>query len=86
MKKFKSVKVCPLIHWTWKDIWRYTSRNELDYNPLHDQGYPSIGCAPCTAPALPQRICVQADGMVWRKQNADCMNKELQNGTSRYFI
>ncbi|MCY7768004.1 phosphoadenosine phosphosulfate reductase family protein, partial [Bacillus inaquosorum] len=33
-EKFKSVKVCPLIHWTWKDIWRYTSRNELDYNPL----------------------------------------------------
>ncbi|MEC1546147.1 phosphoadenylyl-sulfate reductase [Bacillus halotolerans] len=51
-EKFKSVKVCPLIHWTWKDIWRYTSRNELDYNPLHDQGYPSIGCAPCTSPAF----------------------------------
>lgn len=37
-------------------------------------------------PLLQQRICAQADGMVWRKQNADCMNKELQNGISRYFI
>lgn len=50
--KFKSVKVCPLIHWTWKDIWRYAHKNGLDYNKLHDNGYPSIGCAPCTAPAI----------------------------------
>lgn len=51
-EKFNSIKVCPLIHWTWKDIWRYTSKNELTYNVLHDQGYPSIGCAPCTKPAF----------------------------------
>ncbi|MGG3572028.1 phosphoadenylyl-sulfate reductase [Bacillus gobiensis] len=50
--KFQSIKVCPLIHWTWKDIWRYTSKHELTYNVLHDQGYPSIGCAPCTNPAF----------------------------------
>ncbi|EMT45114.1 phosphoadenylyl-sulfate reductase [Anoxybacillus flavithermus] len=50
-KKFKSIKVCPLIHWTWKDVWRYVHRHNLAYNPLHDRGYPSIGCAPCTAPA-----------------------------------
>ncbi|MEE1132872.1 MAG: phosphoadenylyl-sulfate reductase [Caryophanon sp.] len=51
-KRFESVKICPLIHWTWKDVWRYVSRNELDYNVLHDRGYPSIGCAPCTNPAF----------------------------------
>ena len=50
--KFKSIKVCPLIHWTWKDVWRYQNKNGLDYNVLHDQGYPSIGCKPCTAPAI----------------------------------
>uniref|UniRef100_UPI00403F99D4 phosphoadenylyl-sulfate reductase n=1 Tax=Niallia sp. XMNu-256 TaxID=3082444 RepID=UPI00403F99D4 len=50
--KFKSVKVCPLIHWTWKDVWRYQHKNGLDYNVLHDKGYPSIGCQPCTAPAI----------------------------------
>lgn len=49
--KFQSVKICPLIHWTWKDVWRYVSKHQLDYNPLHDQGYPSIGCAHCTKPA-----------------------------------
>lgn len=51
-KRFESIKICPLIHWTWKDVWRYVSRNELDYNILHDRGYPSIGCAPCTNPAF----------------------------------
>nr|WP_202080132.1 phosphoadenylyl-sulfate reductase [Caldalkalibacillus salinus] len=46
--KFKSIKVCPLIHWTWSDVWTYIMRHKLPYNPLHDQGYPSIGCEPCT--------------------------------------
>ncbi|EOR25953.1 phosphoadenylyl-sulfate reductase [Cytobacillus oceanisediminis] len=50
--KFKSVKVCPLIHWTWKDVWRYAHKNSLDYNILHDKGYPSIGCRTCTQPAI----------------------------------
>jgi phosphoadenosine phosphosulfate reductase len=51
-KRFKSIKVCPLIHWTWKDIWRYVSKHDLPYNPLHDKGYPSIGCFECTKPAF----------------------------------
>jgi phosphoadenosine phosphosulfate reductase len=50
--KFKSIKVCPLIHWTWKDVWRYAHKNQLDYNVLHDNGYPSIGCRTCTQPAF----------------------------------
>jgi len=50
--KFKSIKICPLIHWSWKDIWRYVSKHDLTYNPLHDQGYPSIGCEHCTQPAF----------------------------------
>ncbi|AZB42871.1 phosphoadenylyl-sulfate reductase [Bacillus sp. FJAT-42376] len=50
--KFKNIKICPLIHWTWKDVWRFAHKNDLDYNVLHDQGYPSIGCEPCTQPAI----------------------------------
>lgn len=42
------VKLNPLADWTWGDVWHYIARNEVDYNPLHDQFYPSIGCAPCT--------------------------------------
>lgn len=47
---FQSVKICPLIHWTWQDIWDYVKAYQLPYNTLHDQGYPSIGCWPCTEP------------------------------------
>lgn len=47
---FHSVKICPLIHWSWSDIWDYVEKHQLPYNPLHAQGYPSIGCAPCTLP------------------------------------
>jgi phosphoadenosine phosphosulfate reductase len=48
--KFKAVKVCPLIHWTWEEVWMYINLHQLPYNPLHDQGYPSIGCEHCTLP------------------------------------
>lgn len=47
--RFKSVKVCPLIHWTWDDVWSYIHEYNVPYNELHDQGYPSIGCIPCTS-------------------------------------
>lgn len=46
--KFEMVKICPLIDWTWEDVWTYIKEHELPYNSLHDQGYPSIGCIPCT--------------------------------------
>jgi phosphoadenosine phosphosulfate reductase len=41
-------KLNPLANWTWGDVWFYIAENKVDYNPLHDQFYPSIGCAPCT--------------------------------------
>lgn len=43
-------KYNPLAHWTDKDLWRRINDHDLPYNPLHDQGYESIGCAPCTQP------------------------------------
>ena len=43
-------KYNPLVEWTEKDVWRRIHERELPYHPLHDQGYDSIGCAPCTAP------------------------------------
>ena len=45
------VKINPLAFWTSEDVWTYIRVNELPYNELHDQGYPSIGCQPCTKPA-----------------------------------
>jgi phosphoadenosine phosphosulfate reductase len=43
-------KYNPLAVWTEKDLWRRIHERELPYNPLHDRGYASIGCAPCTQP------------------------------------
>jgi phosphoadenosine phosphosulfate reductase len=43
-------KYNPLAHWTEKDLWRRIHERDLPYNPLHDRGYASIGCAPCTQP------------------------------------
>ena len=42
------VKFNPLANWTWGDVWHYIAINQVDYNPLHDAFFPSIGCAPCT--------------------------------------
>ena len=42
------VKFNPLAAWTWGDVWHYIQQHQVAYNPLHDEFYPSIGCAPCT--------------------------------------
>jgi phosphoadenosine phosphosulfate reductase len=47
-KKFGLVKISPLANWTKKDVWKRILDEDVPYNPLHDQGYPSIGCWPCT--------------------------------------
>lgn len=46
--KRELAKVNPLARWTERDVWAYIRINEVPYNPLHDQGYRSIGCKPCT--------------------------------------
>ena len=46
--KHEKWKAAPLADWTDKDVWRYIAEHDLPYNPLHDQGYESIGCTPCT--------------------------------------
>lgn len=43
-------KYNPLAHWTDRDLWQRINERDLPYHPLHDRGYDSIGCAPCTLP------------------------------------
>jgi 3'-phosphoadenosine 5'-phosphosulfate sulfotransferase (PAPS reductase)/FAD synthetase len=43
-------KVAPLADWTEAQVWAYIREHDLPYNELHDRGYTSIGCAPCTRP------------------------------------
>jgi phosphoadenosine phosphosulfate reductase len=44
----KITKYNPLVDWTWGDVLHYIATNNVPYNALHDQFYPSIGCEPCT--------------------------------------
>jgi phosphoadenosine phosphosulfate reductase len=45
----KLLKVNPLASWDWEQVWNYTAEHSIEYLPLYDAGYPSIGCEPCTA-------------------------------------
>jgi len=42
------IKINPIIEWTWEQTWDYIKKNNVPYNKLHDKGFPSIGCEPCT--------------------------------------
>ncbi len=50
----KVIKVNPLLLWSEKDVWAYIKENKVPYNSLHDEGFPSIGCAPCTRAVKPE--------------------------------
>jgi phosphoadenosine phosphosulfate reductase len=61
------VKFNPIADWSWADVWHYIATHEVPYNALHDQFYPSIGCAPCT-----RAIALGEDfraGRWWWEQN-----------------
>ena len=52
-RKFGLVKVNPLVAWTHDDVWAHLYAHDVPFNPLHLQGYPSIGCKPCTSAVVP---------------------------------
>ena len=47
------IKINPIIDWSWDQTWDYIKSNNIPYNKLHDKGYPSIGCEPCTRAIKP---------------------------------
>jgi phosphoadenosine phosphosulfate reductase len=65
-------KVSPLLDWTEKEVWEYIRRKRLPYNSLHDKGFPSIGCAPCTRAVQPGDD--QRSGRWWweRSESREC--------------
>jgi phosphoadenosine phosphosulfate reductase len=65
LKKFN-----PLANWREQEVWDYVRRHEVPYNPLHDQGYRSIGCAPCTRPVV-EGEDARAGRWWWEKDVAD---------------
>jgi phosphoadenosine phosphosulfate reductase len=68
----QSQKLNPLSSWSEHEIWAYIKINEVPYNALHDQFYPSIGCAPCTR-AISEGEDVRAGRWWWEDpQNKEC--------------
>ena len=63
------VKFNPLAAWQWADVWHYIATHDVPYNPLHDQFYPSIGCAPCTR-AIGVGEDFRAGRWWWESENA----------------
>ena len=63
------VKFNPLANWTWGDVWHYIKLHNVAYNPLHDQFFPSIGCAPCTR-AISLGEDFRAGRWWWEDENA----------------
>jgi phosphoadenylyl-sulfate reductase (thioredoxin) len=51
-RKFGLIKINPLVAWTHDDVWGHLYAHDVPYNALHDRGYPSIGCHPCTAAVM----------------------------------
>ena len=65
-------KFNPLLDWTNAEVWEYIKANNVPYNALHDQFYPSIGCAPCTRAITPGED-IRAGRWWWEDpQNKEC--------------
>ena len=75
-------KINPLVEWTWGDVWHYIATHGVDYNPLHDQFFPSIGCAPCT-----RAISLGEDFRAgrWWWENASAKECGLHTSTSSHI-
>ena len=69
---FNVIKVNPLIKWSETDVWDYIKENRVPYNKLHDKGFPSIGCAPCTR-AIKEGEDVRAGRWWWENpEHKEC--------------
>lgn len=64
-------KVNPLADWTWDMVWSYIRAKSVPYNRLHDIGYPSIGCAPCTRAVKPGEP-LRAGRWWWEQEKKEC--------------
>jgi phosphoadenosine phosphosulfate reductase len=65
------IKINPLLDWTNDDVWAYIRTHNVPYNALHDRGYPSIGCAPCTRAIQPGED-IRAGRWWWETTAKEC--------------
>ena len=83
--KFGLVKINPLLNWTRRDVWAFIVTHNVPYNPLHDKGYASIGCWPCTRAVAAGKTSGPAAGPGMPRPNAGCTRSTAVNfdGLSR---
>ena len=81
-KKFGLMKISPLATWTKGDVWKRIFKENIPYNPLHDRGYPSIGCWPCTRSVTPGEDEAREDGRGRRKPSAVCTPRASSRSSS----
>src|SRR5262245_6029641 len=75
------IKINPLLEWTHDDVWAYIRAHGVPYNALHDRGYPSIGCAPCTRAVQPGED-IRAGRWWWETSSKECGLHEHAKSTS----
>ncbi|MDP2072966.1 phosphoadenylyl-sulfate reductase [Hydrogenophaga sp.] len=75
------VKISPIVEWTWGDVWHFIGLHGLDYNALHDQFFPSIGCAPCTR-AISVGEDFRAGRWWWEQESAKECGLHVQSAAS----
>lgn len=68
----KVIKVNPLLEWSEEEVWDFVKKHKVPYNKLHDEGFPSIGCAPCTR-AVNEGEDVRSGRWWWENpENKEC--------------
>jgi len=75
------IKINPLIEWSEEDVWEYIENNNVPYNQLHKQGYPSIGCEPCTR-AISEGEDIRAGRWWWENPEHKECGLHLKKGDS----
>ncbi|MBC8378719.1 MAG: phosphoadenylyl-sulfate reductase [Planctomycetes bacterium] len=71
-EQFELIKLSPILDWSNEQVWEYIRENDVPYNALHDRGYPSIGCAPCTR-AIAEGEDIRAGRWWWEQpEHKEC--------------
>lgn len=80
------IKINPLLEWAEEDIWNYIKEHKVPYNKLHDQGFPSIGCQPCTR-AIKEGEDVRAGRWWWEEpEQKECGLHKRTNGQMKQEV
>ncbi len=67
--KYQALKICPLAAWERSEVWEYIKKHDVPYNPLHERGYPTVGCTHCTQPVEGSTIGEYSRSGRWKEFN-----------------